>query len=446
MIKNLFNNISNLNNKNYCHQNKWNSFPAPIFTNEQKDLKKTNNFACKRCNIFCGNKPIINNCFNQQNNSIGSTGPTGPTGATGPIGAMGPTGPTGATGATGPTGATGATGATGSTTTIVEVATTTTIPAGDSARVEQVNVGDTAFLSFFIPEGATGATGATGVTGATGPTGAIGETGATGIQGATGEAGPTGATGATGPTGATGATGANGNTVFNPYNIFVRSNTVGGNGTQASPFPTIEDALNVVANNGTIEVYDGTYPIDTTTTISKNNITIKGKPNATILLTANTVPFLISGSGNVIENLTFTSDNPYPTEFIQIGGNNNVIRNNIIYGPTQSGSSDTWVVNRGIVTQGSTSNNWIDGNIFYSLRQSGYLNPNSSGFITHNVVFNTRGWVVDQALFQFSGNSWGEPTNAVDIALLSGTTSGVPYNSITELEQNNSNANISDQR
>ncbi len=335
---------------------------------------------------YCS-KDFINypklNIYNQ--NSISPTGPMGP---------IGPTGPTGPTG-----------------------------PAGINGSI-----------------GATGPTGPMGVSGATGPTG---PTGSTGEIGPTGPTGPTGATGATGPTGASGPAG---NTVFNPYNIYVRSNTIGGTGTQTNPLPTLSDALDVVANNGTIELYDGTYPIDETTTLSKNNITIKGKPNATILLTSNVVPLLVTGSGNVIEGLTFTSDNPYPVEFIQIGGNNNVIRNNIIYGPTQSGSSDTWVVNRGVVTQGSTNNNWIDGNIFYSLRQSGYLNPNSTGYITHNVVFNTRGWVVDQALFQFSGNSWGDPENAVDIALLSGTTSGVPYSSISELQDNNSNANISDQR
>ena len=349
----------------------------------------------------------------------------------------GPTGPTGPTGLTGPT---GPTGPTGEATTVIQVASTTTLPAGENATVEQTNIGQTAVLSFFIPEGVTGPTGATGSTGATGPTGP------TGLQGLQGEKGATGLQGIQGETGATGATGPSGNNVFNPYSIYVRSNTVGGIGTQSNPLPTIEDALAVVANNGTIEVYDGTYPIDTTTTISQNNITIKGKPNATILLTADTVPFLVTGSGNVIEGLTFTSDNAYPSEFIQLGGNNNVIRNNIIYGPTQAGSSDMWVTNRGIVTQGSTTNNWIDGNIFYSLRQAGYLNPNSTGYITHNVVYNTRGWVVDQALFQFSGNSWGEPENAVDIALLSGTTSGVPYSSVSDLQQNNSNANVSDQR
>lgn len=296
------------------------------------------------------------------------------------------------------------------------------------------------------PTGPTGSQGEIGATGPTGPTGPAGSNGTIGPTGATGPTGPTGSNGAVGATGPTGATGPSGNEVFNPYNVYVRSNTVGGTGTQSNPLPTLSDALDVVANNGTIELYDGTYPIDETTTVSKNNITIKGKPNATILLTSSVVSLLITGSGNVIEGLTFTSDNPYPVEFIQVGGNNNVIRNNKIYGPTQSGSSDTWVVNRGIVTQGSTSDNWIDGNILYSLRQSGYLNPNSSGYITHNVVFNTRGWVVDQALFQFSGNSWGEPENAVDIALLSGTTSGVPYSSIADLQNNNSDANISDQR
>lgn len=111
-----------------------------------------------------------------------------------------------------------------------------------------------------------------------------------------------------------------------------------------------------------------------------------------------------------------------------------------------SGDSSTWVENRGIVTQNSTTGNWIDDNILYSMRQAGYFNPNSSGYVTHNVVFNTRGWVVDGATMQFSGNSWGETENAVDIALLSGTTSGVPYSSVTDLQNNNSVATISDQR
>ena len=80
------------------------------------------------------------------------------------------------------------------------------------------------------------------------------------------------------------------------------------------------------------------------------------------------------------------------------------------------------------------------------MRQSAYLNPNTTGYIVDNVVYNTRGFVVDVALFIFSGNSWGSPENAVDIALLVGTTMGPPYDNLPELINSNSVATISDQR
>ena len=141
-----------------------------------------------------------------------------------------------------------------------------------------------------------------------------------------------------------------------------------------------------------------------------------------------------------------TSDNPYPVEFIQTSGDRDQILNCTIYGPEQAGDSSTWVVNRGFVAQGNTTNLLVRNNVFYSLRQPAYLNPGSTGIIMYNVVFNTRGYVVDQAVFLFSGNSWGIPENAVDIALLSGTTSGAPYDPLTALEESNSSATISDQR
>lgn len=63
-----------------------------------------------------------------------------------------------------------------------------------------------------------------------------------------------------------------------------------------------------------------------------------------------------------------------------------------------------------------------------------------------NVTYNTRGFVVDQASFLFSGNSWGISENAVDIALLVGTQVGAPYDPLNALEASNSSATISDQR
>lgn len=140
------------------------------------------------------------------------------------------------------------------------------------------------------------------------------------------------------------------------------------------------------------------------------------------------------------------SDAPYPVEFIQVGGNGDEIVNCKIYGPAQSGDSSTWVVNRGFVTQNGITDLLVRNNIFYSLRQPAYLKPDSSGDIIYNVAYDTRGYVVDRAVFVFSGNSWGIPENAVDIALLAGTVSGAPYDPLTVLQASNSDATVSDQR
>lgn len=98
------------------------------------------------------------------------------------------------------------------------------------------------------------------------------------------------------------------------------------------------------------------------------------------------------------------------------------------------------------MTQLGSTNLLVQNNILHTLRQPAYFNPNSTGIIMNNVVYNTRGYVVDKAVFLFSGNSWGIPENAVDIALLSGTITGAPYDPLTALEASNSNSTISDQR
>lgn len=329
----------------------------------------------------------------------GATGPTGPAGAAGVTGPTGPAGPAGA-GATGPTGPTGVTGPTG--------------PTG--------------------PAGA-GAPGPTGPTGASGPAGAAGATGPTG---------PTGAEGAAGPTGPTGPTGS---IQPNPYDLYVRADAApGGDGSQAAPYQTIAEALAAVEPDGVIHVMRGTYPITQQLALTKPGLTIRGSAGAEILLQAPVVPFLLGGGDETIDSLTMTSDQAYPVEFIQAVGSGDRILNCDIYGPQQPGDSSTWVVNRGLVTQPGATDILVQGCIFHSLRQPAYLNPGSSGTIMHNVCYNTRGYVVDGADFLFSGNSWGLPANAVDIALLAGTASGAPYDPLSALEASNSSATISDQR
>lgn len=341
----------------------------------------------------------------------GPAGPTGPTGPTGPSGADGATGPTGAAGIPGPTGPTGATGATG--------------PAGD------------------ITSGPTGPTGPTGPAGAVGPTGPTGA----GAPGAAGPTGSTGAAGATGPTGPTGPTGATGSVQPNPYDLYVQSDAAaGGDGSQVAPFQTIDEALAAVEPDGTIHVLRGTYPITQQLVVNKPGVTIQGTAGAEVLLKAPIVPFLLTGGDDTLDGLTITSDQPYPVEFIKVAGDGNQVLNCQIYGPDQAGDSSTWVVNRGLVTQVGSTNLLVRSNIFHTLRQPAYLNPSSTGTFMDNVCYNTRGYVVDRAIFLFSGNSWGLPANAVDIALLSGTLTGAPYDPLSALEASNSSATVSDQR
>jgi len=272
----------------------------------------------------------------------------------------------------------------------------------------------------------------------------IGATGATGDTGPAG--GATGATGATGDTGLTGATGATGTLGPNPFDIYVQAGAIGGDGTQASPFGTIQQGVTAVSPTGTVHILGGTYPITSQIVINKAGVTIKGYPNTLVILQVAVILFLVTGSGVTIDGLTITSDNPYAVEFIQLAGTDHKLVNNVIFGPPQAGPSTGWVVNRGFVTQGNVVDLIVQDNIFYSLRQPAYLNPNSTGHIVNNVVYNTRGFVVDQAIFVFSGNSWGIPVNAVDIALLVGTITGPPYDPLTALSTNNSAATISDQR
>lgn len=256
-----------------------------------------------------------------------------------------------------------------------------------------------------------------------------------------------GPTGPTGPAGPTGPTGPAGTVEPNLYQVYVLAGAVDGDGSQANPFGTIQEGITAVLPTGTVHILGGTYSITSTMVLNKAGVTLQGYPNAIVYLEASVIPLVVTGSGVTIDGLTFTSDDAYPVEFIQIGGSDHRITNNVFFGPPQAGPSTDWVVNRGFVTQaGNMTDLIVRNNIFYSMRQPAYLNPNTTGYITSNVVYNTRGFVNDAAVFVYSGNSWGSPENAVDIALLPGTIVGPPFDPITDLSLNNSDAFVDDQR
>ncbi|TBL70577.1 hypothetical protein EYB31_33015 [Paenibacillus thalictri] len=178
------------------------------------------------------------------------------------------------------------------------------------------------------------------------------------------------------------------------------------------------------------------------------SITFEGAAGSMILLTAPVIPIVAVGSNITLKNLRMTSDAPYENEFIQIGGSNNQVLNNTIYGPPQQLPMMNWVVNRAVVPQANNMTNLlVQGNMFYSLRSGMYLNPGTNGNIINNVVYNTKGgFLVDSAVFVMNGNSWGNTANEVDIAIFAGTPVGPPYDPISQLKANNNNATVSDQR
>ncbi|MEK3994932.1 hypothetical protein MKY29_09245 [Psychrobacillus sp. FSL K6-2365] len=236
------------------------------------------------------------------------------------------------------------------------------------------------------------------------------------------------------------------NELVDPNNIYVSAGAVGGDGSIANPFGTITDGIAAVNPGGTVHILSGTYPITSQILVNKMGITLLGEPGTTLLLQADIIALLITATDTTINGLTITSDIPYAKEFIQIGGTNTNLLNNTIFGPPQALPMSNWVVNRAVVSQGGI-NIVVEGNTFYSLRTGIYINPNVTGEIDNNVVYNTKGaFLVDRAFTTFVGNSWGIPMNEFDIVLFAGTTSGPPYDNLQALSAANNNATISDQR
>jgi len=237
------------------------------------------------------------------------------------------------------------------------------------------------------------------------------------------------------------------NETVDPENIRVKAGSVGGDGSLAHPFGTISEGIAAVVAGGTVHVGSGTYIITTQINFNKAGATLLGEPGAELILQAEIIPLLITGSGATVQGLTMTSDIPYAREFIQIGAPNVSLIGNTIYGPEQPPPMSDWTVNRAVVSQVNTAEVLLEGNTFYSLRTGMYINPDTTGAINNNVVYNTKGgFLVDRAFTTFFGNSWGTTPNEFDIVLLEGTTDGPPYDDIAQLSQDNNNATISDQR
>ena len=108
-------------------------------------------------------------------------------------------------------------------------------------------------------------------------------------------------------------------------------------------------------------------------------------------------------------------------------------------------------VSRGFEVAYGTAGLIIEGNSIHGLRQPGYFNGSlaapTTGTISSNSVYGTKGWVIAGANMTFTGNTWGIGANAnyLDIAILSGTPAAY-YTDLPAIGAANNGAAIEDQR
>lgn len=226
------------------------------------------------------------------------------------------------------------------------------------------------------------------------------------------------------------------------------SAAAGGNGTQATPYQTIQAGINRVISGGTVHVAAGTYNLTTAVQVDKE-VTITGPTTgeATVIGVGGgsgttTLPdkvFEITAPNVTIENLSLTlaSMPGTYTGMISVPDSSGpgiiqgiTISNNKMFLPQQSGAMGTWWgqgINLGRYVGGAV----ISGNEIYNTRSGIVVSYNSQVNITNNVIYNTKGGIMnytgslaDAANRVMTGNSWGTVHNEWDIVW---NTGGAPY-------------------
>lgn len=216
---------------------------------------------------------------------------------------------------------------------------------------------------------------------------------------------------------------------------------VGADSVQSGTVGRIQEAVSLATAGGTVNVAAGTYTPAGTIVINKTDVKLLGAGAAnTFVKTSGTAYlFQVSASGFTLEGFDIEkTDKTGVQNIVTIQGNNATIKNNTFHGQYVLGDGD---VSRALEVSGGISVT-VEGNTIYALRQPAYINT-ASGLIKNNLVYGTRGWVVDGGNPVFEGNTWGTG-NAIDIAILSGVPANYP--DIVAMSEANNDAVIEDQR
>ncbi len=204
----------------------------------------------------------------------------------------------------------------------------------------------------------------------------------------------------------------------------------------------IQGVIDSATPGDTITLQDGVYNLNARTLSLNQAITLQGQSLSTVLQQAYAVGsdrvINISAAGARLRQLFIEKTNQAGVHnLIQVTANNVILENLKVKGLFADGDGD---VSRAFEISGGLSGLVIQNNEIGNLRQPAYINANSSGNITANRVYGTRGWVIDGGLMTFANsNSWrsdGQATSGAtasgnfgcDIALLNSNPVNAAYN------------------
>ncbi len=232
-------------------------------------------------------------------------------------------------------------------------------------------------------------------------------------------------------------------------------------------YDDIQEAINNANDGNTISVLAGTYEVTNSILVNKE-VSILAE-NGTKVINIDTPAksvFSITRSNVRIENFEITHQNSFPLDhneianaLISIPDNANLtnvqIRNNTIYGNYTSGTLHKDMYTRGITIGSSGITTFdISNNTISSVRNGIAIRQNNTGTIDQNIIFNTKGGVMnytssfaDADNRVITNNNWTDIHNEWDIVWNSATYGFPDYqNSVITLSVNNNNAYVLDLR